>query len=183
MEQPNQINETENPSYWASVGIAALIFAFITFAIQTMAAYMQINGGSGFIASTVSTVVVCLIGAFAGMMAVWHYAREYDITMKLGKGALIGFLTGAAMVIISIILGKIWLLIDPTFTEKVMEASLENMEAMGLTDEQLQAARDQAGSGQSILWQLIIGIPVFGILNLLTGMLGVQLFAKEEKDF
>lgn len=184
MEQPNQVNETENHSYWPSVGIAALIFALLTFAIQTIVGYMQISGGTGFIASGISFVVVCLIGAFAGMMAVWHYANEYDLTMSLGRGALIGFLTGAAMVLFSIILGKLWLLIDPTYAERMMEATIERMEAMGgIPDEQIEATRQQAESGQSIIWQLIIGIPVFGILNLLTGMLGVQLFAKEEQDF
>ncbi len=183
MDQTDQFNETENPNYWPSVGITALIFAIVTWAIGLAAGYMQISGGSSFVTGTISFIVVCLFGAFAGMVAVWHYSNEYDITMKLGRGALIGFLAGAGMVIISAILSKLWVLIDPSYAEKMMEASIEQMESMGLSEEQLEAARERSEGGTSVLWNLIIGIPVFGILNLLTGMLGVQLFAKEEDDF
>lgn len=186
MEQTDQFNKTENPSYWGSIAIAALVFSIITFVLQLALGYMQMNGSSGWLFSIGSSVVVCLIGAFGGMMAVWHYANEYDVTLKLGKGALIGFLTGVAMVIITIILNEIWQLIDPDYIQNMKEAAIAQIEAMDLPDEQedanlarMEGFEDRFSIGRQLLW----GIPIYGILNLLTGMLGVQLFAKEEDDF
>lgn len=183
MEQPDQLNGVEeNPSYWESVGIAAFIFAIITWAIGLIMGYATINGSTGMVAGLVSKVVICLIGAFAGMVAVWHYARTYNITIKLGKGALIGFLTGTAIVIITIILSKVWLLIDPDYQKQIMQATIDRLEQMDVPEEQISAMAKSGGS-PSIGRQLLIGVPVFGILNLITGMIGVALFAKEEEDY
>src|SRR5699024_3506505 len=115
MEQADQLNGVEEtPSYWGSIGIAGLIFAIITFILQIIMGYIQISGGSIWVTS-ISGAIICLIGAFGGMVAVWHYASEYNTTTTFGKGALIGFLTGVVIVVIGIILGKLWLLIDPDF--------------------------------------------------------------------
>lgn len=185
MEQTSQHSNT-NPSYWPSVGIAAVIFSLITTVLQLIIGYMQINAeptGSLFSPTMLFGVVVCLVGAFGGMVAVWHYANEYQITMKLGKGALIGFLTGAAMVLIGIVLNKLWLLVDPDMQQKMMESTIANFEAMDMPEETKQQMIDQAASqaNPSIVMQLLYGIPIFGILNLLTGMLGVSLFARDKE--
>lgn len=183
MEEPDQLNGTEEtPSYWESIGIAALIFAIITWAIGLIMGYATINGSTGVMSSLISKVVICLIGAFAGMVAVWHYANTYDITMKLGKGALIGFLSGVGIVIISIILSKIWMFIDPDYYQKIMQATIERLKEMNVPEEQVSAMA-KSDSTPSIGRQLLIGIPVFGLLNLATGMIGVALFAKEEDDY
>lgn len=185
MEQTNQHNSTP-PSYWASVGIAAVIFSLLTTVLQLISGYMQINAeptGSLFSPTMLFGLVVCLVGAFGGMVAVWHYANEYQITMKLGKGALIGFLTGVAIVLIGIVLNKLWLLIDPDMQQKMMESTIANFEAMDMPEETKQQMIDQAASqaNPSIGMQLLYGIPIFGILNLLTGMLGVSLFARNKE--
>ena len=185
MEQTNQYNSTQ-PSYWASVGIAAVIFSLLTTVLQLISGYMQINAeptGSLFSPTMLFGVVVCLVGAFGGMVAVWHYANEYQITMKLGKGALIGFLTGAVMVLIGIVLNKLWLLVDPDMQQKMVESTIANFEAMDMPEDTKQQMIDQAASqaNPSIGMQLLYGIPLFGILNLLTGMLGVSLFARNKE--
>ncbi|NGP78088.1 DUF4199 family protein [Balneolaceae bacterium YR4-1] len=185
MEQTNQTNGTP-PSYLTSVGIAAVIFSLLTTVLQLISGYMQINAeptGSLFSPTMLFGLVVCLVGAFGGMVAVWHYANEYQITMKLGKGALIGFLTGLAMVIIGIVLNKLWLLFDPDMQQKMMESTIANFEAMDMPEETKQQMIDQAASqaNPSIGMQLLYGIPIFGILNLLTGMLGVSLFARNKE--
>ncbi len=188
MEQSEQVINT-NASYWPSVGIAALIFSLLTSTLQLITGYIQINSepsGSMFSPAMFSGIAICLIGAFGGMVAVWHYAREYQVTMKLGKGALIGFLTGVVMLLIGIALNKIWLLIDPEFTQKLMDSTMANFEAMDVPENQKQQMMDGAAqqfeNNQSIVTQLIWGIPMFGILNLLTGMLGVSLFAREKEN-
>lgn len=184
MEQTDQFNSVEeNPSYWGSIGVAALIFAIITFVLQIALGYVQMSGNSGWVFTSIAGVVVCLIGAFGGMMAVWHYANEYDITFNFGKGALIGFLTGVAIVIISIILMKLWLLVDPDYQQQILEATMERFEEMDVPEESLGEMRANVESRFTITQQLLWGIPITGILNLLTGLLGVQLFAKEEEEF
>lgn len=185
MEQTHQDNNTI-PSYWASVGIAAFIFSLITTVLQLISGYMQINSeptGSMFSPSMFMGIFVCLIGAFGGMLAVWHYTNENQLTLKLGKGALIGFLTGTAMVLIGMVFNEIWSFIDPDMNEKMMEAVIANFEAMDVPEETRQQMIDQAASrvNPSPGMQLAWGIPIFGILNLLTGMLGVALFAREKE--
>lgn len=192
MEQPEQFNNNINgtePSYWMSIGIAAFVIGLISFVIQLIFGYVQISSepsGSPLSPMTFSGIFACLAGAFGGMMAVWHYAREYDITMKLGKGALIGFLTGVAMVFVGIVFSELWEFIDPDYNQKVMESMMANFEAMDMPEANRQQMMDSMGEqlegGESISTQLLWGIPVMGILNLLTGMLGVSLFAREKEE-
>lgn len=185
MEQIQQ-GDKQAPTYWASVGIAAFIFSLLTFVLQLVSGYMQINSeptGSMFSPSMFMGVFVCLIGAFGGMLAVWHYANENQITLKLGKGALIGFLTGTVMVLIGIVFNELWAMIDPDMTEKMMESAIANFEAMDVPEETRQQMIDQTASqvDPSLGMQLAWGIPIFGILNLLTGMLGVAVFARNKE--
>ncbi len=184
MDQTEQFNSgDENPSYWSSVGIAALIFAIIAFVLSTGVQYMMVGGGGGFVFSAASSAVVCLIAAFGGMLAVWHYANEYDITFKLGKGALIGLLTGVAIAILLVILGNLWKVIDPGLQQQIIQTTIERMESANVPDERIEAITQQMKAGASIIYQLGIALLIYGIPNVITGMIGVPLFAKEEEDF
>lgn len=192
MEQTDQFSTTPepqspSPSYWPSVIVVAVIFSLVTTVLQLVVGYMQINSeptGSLFSPTMFAGIAICLIGAFGGMTAVWHYANEFDIKMKLGKGALIGFLTGLGIVLIGIVLGEIWSLIDPDMTEKMLDSMVANFEAMEIPEEQRQQMIDQAASqvDPSLGMQLLWGVPLMGILNLLTGMLGVAIFARQKEN-
>ncbi|MDR8393083.1 DUF4199 family protein [Aliifodinibius sp. S!AR15-10] len=182
--------EKESPSYWTSVGIASLLFGIIAFVISIITVYATINAeptGSFFSPTQLIGVLGCLVGAFGGMVATWHYAKEYDVVIKLGKGALIGFLTGVGITVISTLLNQVWLLFDPDMTQKMIESTVANFEAMDMPDEQKQqmidatveSMRGQNNIGTQLLW----GIPMYGILNLLTGMIGAKVFGKEESEF
>ena len=131
--------------------------------------------------------IACLFAAFGGMLATWHYAREYDAVIKLGRGALIGFLTGLVVTLISILLNQIWTVIDPDMTQQMVESAVANIEAMDVPDEQKQMSIDMTvdmiRSQENIGTQLLWGIPMYGILNLITGMIGAKLFGKEEQEF
>lgn len=191
MEQTEQFStqESQQPSYWMSVAIAAVVIGLISFAIQIIFGYMQISSepsGSIIGPSTFSGIFACLAGAFGGMMAVWHYAREYNVTMKLGKGALIGFLAGVGMVLVGIVLNELWMVIDPDFNKQVLDSMIANFEEMDMPESSRQQMIDSLGQkfeqGQSVGSQLLWGIPIMGILNLLTGMLGVSLFARKSEE-
>ncbi|MFH5831795.1 DUF4199 family protein [Halalkalibaculum sp. DA3122] len=178
---------SEAPAYWNSVGIASVLFGIVAFVLSLVTVYVTINAeptGSFFSPSQLISLVGCLVGAFGGMVAVWHYTREHDIAVKLGKGALVGFLTGVGITLVSAVLNQLWLVVDPDMTQKMIESTVANFEAMDLPEEQKQqmidstveAMRGQHNIGSQILW----GIPMYGILNLITGMIGAKAFGKEE---
>jgi uncharacterized membrane protein YidH (DUF202 family) len=186
MEQLQPV-QSSNASYWTSVTVASFLFGIITFAISLLSNYAMINSeptGSPFSPIQLIGILACLFGAFGGMLATWHYAKEYEVSIKLGKGALIGFLTGVGITIVTIILSQIWQIIDPDMVENMVDSTVASLEAMDLPSGQKQTLIDSTVQGiksqQSIGTQLLWGIPINGILNLLTGMIGAKIFGKEE---
>lgn len=188
-----QHNESEIPSYWPSVGVAGLLFGVIFFIISTMGGYMTIGSeptGSFLSSHTLMICLACLLGAFAGMTAIWHYNRETGMKLTLGKGALIGFYTGALIGLVATLLGQIWYMIDPAFTEELMNATIANFEAMDqMPEEQRQAMIDSTYSqfqNMHSLGTIIQGLLMYsigmGILNSLSGLLGVMFFARKKDD-
>lgn len=172
-----------------SATVVGLIFSIITFAISLAVGYYEISSepsGSLFSASTISGSIICLVSLLGGVLAVWHFVKEVSPYIKLGQGAALGFLTGAVMVILSALYGEFWSFIDPDYTDKLVEATIANLEAMDLPDAQKDAMVDSMASSvrqqSSFLSQVLWGIPVSGILNLLTGMVGVKIFAKKEDE-
>lgn len=194
MDSTNQFNSNvqeneEPPPYWTSVGIASVLFGIIAFVISLITVYTTINSeptGSFFSPSQLIGLLGCLVGAFGGMVATWHYAKEYEVVIKLGKGALLGFLTGVGITVVSTLLSQLWLLFDPDMTQKMIESTVANFEAMDLPDEQKQQMIDSTVESmrgqQNIGTQLLWGIPMYGILNLITGMIGAKVFGKDEDE-
>jgi len=190
MEEVNQEkdNSFNFSNYWPSIAIVGAIFSLVSFVIGLYFGYQQINAEpSGSLISPVmiSSGVICLATAFAGMLAVWHYTKEVSPFMKLGQGALVGFLTGAAVVLFSTILNELWLLIDPEYTQKLIDATIANVEAMDLPQDaknDMVDAMAQSMGDQSFFKQLFIGIPIPGLLNMATAMIGVKIFAKKEDE-
>lgn len=184
----NDSTSSQDNSYWPSVLIVGGIFSVVGFVINISLGYMQINSeptGSMLSPLMVSSVVVCLATCVGGLVAVWHFTKDVTPVLKLGRGALIGFLTGAVIVVAGTILNELWLTIDPAYTEKMIESIVENIEAMDLPSDTRNQLIDQMAAGirdTSVVQQLMMGIPVTGLLNLLTGMLGVKLFAARQED-
>ncbi|WP_445666747.1 DUF4199 domain-containing protein [Fodinibius sp. AD559] len=183
-----QAEQNNQPSYWTSVGIAGVILGIIVFALSLVTSYAMINSeptGSLFSPVQISLwVLVCLVGAFGGMLAVWHYANEYDVSLKLGKGALIGLFTGIAITVVMVLLNQFWQVIDPDMTQKAIDSVIANFEAADLPDAQKQQMIDSTVQSMrnqnSIGTQLLYNLPMYGILNVLTGMIGAKVFGKQE---
>ena len=117
------------------------------------------------------------------MLAIWHYTNEYNISVTLGRGALIGFLTGVCITVVSILLSQLWQFIDPDMTQRMIDSTLASFEEMDMPAEQKQQLIDSTVEnmrGNNIGWQLLINIPLYGILNLLTGMIGAKVFGTKE---
>jgi glucan phosphoethanolaminetransferase (alkaline phosphatase superfamily) len=181
--------QQQNTSYWNSVLIVGAIFAVVGFILQLVFGYMQINSeptGSLFTLYSISGIFICLATCIAGMLAVWHYTKEVSPKLTLGQGAVIGLLTGVVMVVFSGILSQFWEFIDPAYNEKIMESMIANFEASSMDQSMKDQMIDQTvasmESSASFMRQMLIGIPIMGILNLLTGLIGVKLFAEKEEE-
>lgn len=192
MEQDDQM-ATQSPEKISigdmlpSAGIVGLIFSIITFAIGLAVGYYEISSepsGAIFSPSMLSGTVICLVSLLAGALAVWHFVKEVNPYIKLGQGAALGFLTGAVIVILSAVYSELWSFIDPDYTEKLVEATIANIEAMEMPEQQRDQMVDGMASSirdqNSIASQLLWGIPITGLINLLSGMVGVKIFAKKE---
>lgn len=175
---------TSEQSYWTSVFLAAILFGLVSFALTTGIGYYQINNGStgsvGF--SSISGGIVCLLTAFGGMLAVWHYLKEGPAGMTIGKGAVIGLMTGILIGIISFVLTKLWMFVDPSYASKLIDMRITAATSNpNITDQQRQQITDAMHNGGGLMIiGYIIGIVFEGVVNLLTGMIGAKLFSKED---
>lgn len=189
MEEMEQ--QSGNATIWPSVFVGAVVFGLIVFALSIITGYIQINSepsGSLFQPSMLGYLVVCLVGAFGGMVSVWHYTREYQAEITLGRGALIGFMAGIVIILVSTLLSQGWKLIDPNFTDRMMQATIRNFEASNMPDAQKQQQIDMIAQNfkdsetlVGVLKTMGWGLPVYGLLNLVTGMIGVKLFGRKQE--
>lgn len=190
MNEDESTQELSFNDYLPSIGIVGLIFSLVSFVIGLFFGYQQINAeptGSMMSPMMFSGIVVCLVSALAGLLAVWHFTREVTPFMTLGQGALIGFLTGAVIVLFSVVLNEIWILVfDPEYTTKIMDAAIANIEAMEMPEESKQqmidAMADSMAGGQSVWQQIFWGVPITGLINLVTGLIGVKVFGEKKEE-
>src|SRR5699024_11188494 len=132
--------------------------------------------------------VTCLVAAGAGMLATCHDGRDYGDSITLGNRALRGCVTGEATALRGARRSQSWQqFIDPDMMQKFVDSMSANMEAMEMPEEQKQQAIDMtaqsAREGGGFFSQLLTGIPLYGVLNLITGMIGVKIFGQKEKEF
>ena len=183
--------EQNNP-FISSAVIMGLIFALIASVVSTVISYNIISSEpsmSNMIMTSVLGLVSCLIGMFAGMLAVRHHAKQFNVPIKMGRGAVIGLTSGVFVALFVTIISLIWTnIIDPAFTDKLVEALVASMETMGDApnmDEAIDGIYEQFEKQKTIAGQLqglAINAGVLGALNALTGMLGVKFFAPKPEN-
>jgi hypothetical protein len=189
----DEIQTQEAPSfgfgdYLPSAGIVGVIFSLISFATGLFFGYQQINSeptGSFVSPFMISSGVICLVSALAGLLAVWHFTKEVSPKLKLGQGAVLGFLTGAIIAVLSVVFSELWILLfDPEYTEKILSSLIANIEEMELPSAQKDGMIDAYAEGfqQSSLRQLFMGIPITGLINLITALIGVKIFAEKPEE-
>lgn len=183
----NDKMESGTPSYWSAVLTGALVIALITAVLGIASQYMIIGSepvGSAFTLGQGVGSFACLFALIGGIIATRQYAKEYQITFTIGKGALIGLLTGVIGALISSVITLLWnYVIDPELTQAVYDWSIANLEAQNMTQDQLEATMafiPKPGGLSSILWQSLIGVVTFGIMNAISGLVGAKIFASEE---
>lgn len=182
---------TQNNPFFNSALIVGMIFALISTAVSLAVGYSVINSeptGSLFTPASFSFLFVCIAVLFAGTVAVRHHVKEYNAPLPMGRGAVIGLVTGVVTAIFASVFSLIWLLIDPAFNENMMNAMIANFESISeipaaQRDEMIDGIFTQFQKQATVAGQLTtagINAIFYGLLNALTGMLGVKLFAPVE---
>lgn len=189
-EEIGENKELTIQDFLPSSSIVGVIFGLITFVVGLFFIYKQINSdpsGSmmGMFLGSLGMLAVCLIAACAGLVAVWHFTKEVTSALKLGQGAIIGFLTGAVIAVVSVILSELWSnFVDPDMMKNYADAMIANFEAMDMPQSTLDDMAESFEEGDSMFRQLFLNIPLYGVLNLLTALIGVKIFAdKPEESF
>lgn len=172
-------------SYWNAVIKWGLIFAAADTFLTLVVNFLLIKSPS-LMALFLSGTIVCLFIAFGGLFAVRQHVSDHNISIPIGRGALIGFMTAIIIVIGSQIFSEIYFLLDSSFMQRLSEAQIaayENSEL--LPDEARQSAIDatytQMQQGRSFLGIVfsMLGTLVFtGALNALTGMVAANVYKK-----
>ncbi len=182
--------EQNNP-FISSAVIMGIVFALIASVVSTVLSYNVISSEpsmSNLIMTSVMSLLSCLIGMFAGMLAVRHHTKQYNVPMKMGRGAVIGLTSGVFVAVFITIISLIWTnLIDPAFIDKLMESMVASMETVGgpQMDEAIDGIYEQFNKQKTVAGQLqgfAINAGVLGALNALTGMLGVKFFAPKPEN-
>lgn len=183
----------EKPSYFAYAIQIAAIMAVVSTALTYASMYRFIGqppSGSLFSIAQIVPLITCLIAGFGGLLVVRNFAKESGLPMKAGQGAVIGLVTGAIITVFMVVLGQVWTqLIDPTLMDRFAEATIANFEAIpNLPDEQRTAMVDAAyqqfqdqKSFMGIVKASLMSFVALGVVNLITGIIGVSIFAKKEE--
>ncbi len=180
----NEQMTAENASYWTSVFIGGLIAAVVLSVLGLVSQYMTVASeptGSSFTVSQAIGTFACLLGAIGGFIATRHYAKEFDITFPIGKGALIGLMAGLVAVVISTLITWVWTtLIDPEINQAVYDWAIANLEAQNMTDDQMEMAKGFIPEPGISIVTVLISAAVLGILNAISGLVGAKVFASED---
>lgn len=168
----------------------AMIFAIIAFIGNLILNYTVISMEPSMMMMFIPSIasgVICLIGALAGLLVVRSYIKATDLRVPIGKGAVMGLVTGVLIAVFSGVLNLLWDFVDPNMTQNFLNAMTSAFDAIPEMDEAArQAAIDQmmANDPTKITTKLLgigIGILVYGVINLITGIIGAAVFSKKEE--
>jgi hypothetical protein len=169
------------PSYWNAVITAGLITGIILTVIQLTTNYMTIAGSS----ATGMAIIGCLIASIAGIISNWMYAKGYDLTYPIGKGALLGVFSGIITSIVTFSLSLFWTkVIDTGMNEAIIEATLKSFEDQGLSQEEIDMAQSFIPDPNSLVGLIITflsALAMYVVINLISGIISAKIFAKEEE--
>ncbi len=121
----------------------------------------------------------CMIMLTSGLVAVWHYATENELTLTGGQGVGIGALSGIVYAVVGLALG--WLLILMGILPSPQD-TLDMMRDAGTFDTP-GAEQAESITRMMVTW----GGPVFAIvggilMGLIGGAIGAALFKRGEES-
>ena len=131
------------------------------------------------------SIIGCLIASIAGIISNWMYAKGYDLTYPIGKGALLGVFSGIITSIVTFSLSLFWTkVIDTGMNEAIIEATLKSFEDQGLSQEEIDMAQSLIPDPNSLVGLIItflLALAMYVVINLISGIISAKIFAKEEE--
>ncbi len=188
MQEDNfQQFEEEPPSFVQpamTYGAAFAIAASLVF-YGTLVAAM--SGAEPGILPFIIACLGCLgIIFLPGVFSVKSFLKQTANKLQVGKGAVIGVVSGAAFGVMYGFMDLVWLLFGVETSTLVMEYTLALTETFGgdtgQVDEMRDVMEEQARTGGSIMLGVLFNILIYGILNMLSGMLAVSIWADKTSD-
>ncbi len=124
-------------------------------------------------------VLGCMVMLTSGLVAVWHYATEHELTLSAGQGVGIGSLAGIAYAVIALVLS--WLLILLNILPSP-EETLEMIRNTGAFDapgaEQAESVTEMMVTWGGPMIALIGGV----LMGLIGGAIGAALFKRGAEE-
>ena len=153
-------------------GLVAAVIGIIISVASEVSGVSDPTGSSG-VLGVIFSLFGCLAMLTSGLVAVWHYASENELTLKGSEGASIGALSGIVYAGAAMALGWILIALD------ILPSPQETLELLRSTGAFDQPGTEQAESFTSMM--LTWGGPVISlvggvILGLIGGVIGAAVF-------
>jgi len=160
-----------------SVGIRyGLIFGIISIFYFVIFAMADLNMSEGF--GRWGTTVIAIVVVFLGHK---FYKENGDGFMSYGQGIGIGFWTGLTASVVSSIFTYIYIkFIDDGFITKIREKAIEDMEAQGQSEEQIDMAMKFVEMFTNPEAMLFFGLFI-GVLTVVIIALIITIFTQKPK--
>ncbi len=130
-----------------------------------------IPGGTG--------CLTCAAYIGSGMLAVWHYANTYSLTLRASTGAGMGVTAGLLSALVSgainYVIAKLGGAAD--FQEQ-MQTGLRALEDSGMSPEQIDQLRAWMSSPGFLVTAVLFGMVLIGAMGALGGVIGAGAFRK-----
>ncbi|MCH8557762.1 MAG: hypothetical protein LAT84_08070 [Balneolia bacterium] len=140
------------------------------------------------VSESIAIVLVACLGCCGltlapGLVTTWSHVKKFGQTIEVGRGALIGFVSGLVFGVVFNFMDVIWTLFSVNANELFLNALIEFVEQYG-DDSALQDIQEQAAGADSgfSVGGLILSMIVIGTLNLITGMVGSAVFKGKGAD-
>jgi hypothetical protein len=192
------MNNTETKSredtasqYWTTIAVSGLIFGFAAFFIKTLLTYIRLQvAPHGALLSVYLILGIIglawLIKACGGGFACWYFNKASGLPVVMGRAAMMGFLTGAAITIVSIILNAIWHWIAPGMIQQKLQSDIAIIKALDMPAEQkkqfIKSVTINMKSFHNPGQLFLSGIFIYGIPNLITGMIAAKIFGRKNNE-
>ena len=123
-----------------------------------------------------------------GMIAVWHYTNENELTIMAGEGAGMGALAGVAGAILAIVLDQVIGFVGLPDQQAIQQMTQEWMQSFftgNLDPDQLEQMREQQEAQQeqfnTPMMRAVfmgVGVVVSAIFGAIGGAIGASMFKK-----
>jgi len=157
----------------------ASIWGAITAVVASLVFYGVMIVTDGSLAGLIAACLGCCgIIFLPGLITTKMHISSTGKSLEVGRGALIGLTAGVIFGVVFSFMGIIWEQfvgnVNDMFFKALEDFMLEHGDPGDADD--LQEMREMAGDGGFTLGGFIMNIIVYGILNMITGMIGSSVF-------